>query len=122
ETRLEDERIAVVLARHAGLAVPRRDLPAAMLIGAEQGGEAGIGIEPRPAQPIDRAVARHQRSRLTVADQRVVFNARWHGGYPKSNMTKTSRPNPGSQAFASTLGSRVIARHTPARRIGRNNS
>ena len=51
-----------------------RDQPAAVLVGAEQRGKAGIGIEGRPAQPVDRAVAADQRRGLAVADQSIVFD------------------------------------------------
>ena len=45
-----------------------------MLRGAEQGGEAGGGVEPREAEPVDRAVAGDQGASLAVPDQRVVFD------------------------------------------------
>ncbi len=46
-----------------------RDQPAAVSCGAEERGKAGIGIEGRPAQPVDRAVAADQRGGLAIADQ-----------------------------------------------------
>ena len=55
----------------------RRDPPAAVVGGAEQCRKARIGIEPRPAQPVDRAVARNQRRGFAVPDQRIVRDARW---------------------------------------------
>ncbi len=41
---------------------------------AEQGREAGVAVEARPAQPVDRAVAVDQRRGLAVADEAVVFD------------------------------------------------
>ena len=49
-----------------------------LLGAAEQRGKARVGIEARPAQPVDRAVARHQRGRFAVPDQRVISNADSH--------------------------------------------
>ena len=51
-----------------------------MLIAAEKRGKTGIGIEARPTEPVDRAIAPDQRGCLAVADQRVIFDARGHGG------------------------------------------
>ncbi len=71
--------------RLAPIASPRRPalgggskLPAAVLGCAEQGGEAGVGIEARHAKPIDRAVAADQCRRLVVADQGVILDFRRH--------------------------------------------
>src|SRR5262245_64800192 len=50
----------------------------AVLFGAEKRGEASIGIETRPTQPIERAVARDQRGRLAIADQRVILDTGRH--------------------------------------------
>ena len=46
---------------------------------AEQRREAGRGVEARQAEPVDRAVAADQRSRLRVADDGVVFDGQAHG-------------------------------------------
>ena len=75
EPRLQDQRVVPIAARGAGDFARRRDQPAAMLVGAEQGGKAGVGIEGRPAQPVDRAVAADQRRGLAIADQPVVFDS-----------------------------------------------
>src|SRR5258708_37794031 len=56
----ENERARPVAPRDAGLLL-RRDEPAAVIARAEQRGEASFRIEPRPAQPGDRSVARDQR-------------------------------------------------------------
>jgi hypothetical protein len=47
---------------------------------AEKCGEAGAGIEAREAQPVDGPIAADERSRLTIADERVVLDPRCHGG------------------------------------------
>src|SRR5260370_7569207 len=56
----------------------RRNEPAAVLSCPEQGGKARGRIKPRPAQPVDRAVAADQSCRLAVADQRIVFDSERH--------------------------------------------
>jgi hypothetical protein len=38
------------------------------------------GESKQHAQPVDRPVARHQRSGLAIADQGVVFDPRGHDG------------------------------------------
>src|SRR6266699_280838 len=50
----------------------------AVIFGAEKRRKASIRIEPRPTQPIERAIARDQRSRLAIADQRVILDTRRH--------------------------------------------
>jgi hypothetical protein len=44
----------------------------------KQCGKARRRIEPRPAQPIDRAVAAHQSRSPAVANQCIVFDAQRH--------------------------------------------
>ncbi len=58
----------------AAWAARRSDLPEAMLLGTQQRSEAGIGREGRPAEPVDRTVARDQGGGLAIADQRVIFD------------------------------------------------
>src|SRR5688500_5554252 len=70
------------------LGIGRRDAPAAVLGRAQERREAGRGIEARPAQPVDRAIARDERGGLAVADQRVVFDA---GGHQASWYSRGSR-------------------------------
>src|SRR4029077_13423609 len=60
---------------------------------AQQWGETGSRIEPRPAQPIDRAAIGHERGGLAVADQRVVFDPRRQGAPP---LAIFSRPGGGA--------------------------
>src|SRR5260370_15982480 len=40
----------------------------------ENAREDGAGIEARPAEPVDRAMARDERGRAGIADQRIVGN------------------------------------------------
>ena len=58
----------------------RRDAPVAVALVAEQRGEAGVGIEARQAQPVDRAVAGDQRAGQHVADEPVVLDRLAHCG------------------------------------------
>ena len=74
QMRFEDERVLAVAARDALRVLVRRNAEAAVLRRAEQRRETGIGIEARPAQPVDRAVAADQRRGLAVADQAIIFN------------------------------------------------
>ena len=41
--------------------------------------EQRSGIEPRPAQPVDRTIARDQRRSFAVANKSVVLDAFCHG-------------------------------------------
>ena len=75
EIRLENQRrIAIAPAGRADL-LGRRDLPAAVLLGAEQPGKAGRPVESREAKPIDRSVTSDKRGGMRVADQGVVLDA-----------------------------------------------
>ena len=76
--RLEDQRLLAIATRDLRLRMGRRDRPAAVVLVAEQAGEHRGGIEARPAQPVDRAVAPDERRGLTVADHRVVFDLQGH--------------------------------------------
>jgi hypothetical protein len=55
-----------------------REEPAAVLCRTEECGEAGIGVEARPTEPIDGAVASDERSGLQIADHRVIFYSSSH--------------------------------------------
>ena len=74
ELRFQNQRIRPVSPRDARVAVARGDAPVSMVLAAEQRGETSIGIEPRPAQPIDRTIAGDERGRLAVADQRIILD------------------------------------------------
>ena len=78
KSRFQNQRIRPVAARNARLVLCRRDPPASILAGPEKGGKACIGVETGPAEPIDRAALRHQRSRLEIADQPVILDAPAH--------------------------------------------
>ena len=75
--RLEDERVVEIAAR-ARRRRRRREEPAAAVRAAEERGEAGPGVETREAQPVDRAAAVDERSRLQVAQECVILDARAH--------------------------------------------
>ena len=75
EVGLEDQRVIAVARVLVASSAAGRMMPAAMFAAAEQRGEAGGGVEARPAEPVDRSVAPDQRRGLAVADERVVFDA-----------------------------------------------
>jgi hypothetical protein len=78
EARLQDQRVGLVSPCDPGRRVLRGNEPAAMVRRAEESRETGVGIEPRPTQPIDGTIAPDQRGRLAVADKRIVFNTQRH--------------------------------------------
>ena len=84
EGRLEDHAVAAVAALDAGDIAGGRDPPPPMLGIAKEGGEAGAGIEARPAEPVDRSVAADERARLAVTDECVILDsharAAWQDG------------------------------------------
>ena len=49
------------------------DLPAAIFFRAEQRGEAGVGIEARRAEPVDRAIKPDERACVRIADKSVIL-------------------------------------------------
>jgi hypothetical protein len=80
ELGLEHERVVAVRPPDARHGAGRRETPAAVGLGTQQGGEAGRVIEPGQAQPVDGAVAADQRRGLAIADHRVVLDRqRRHG-------------------------------------------
>ena len=105
ELGLQDERTLMVPAAGGADGAGGGQEPAAVLGGAQQGGEAGGRVEARHAQPIDRAVARHQGARLAVADQRVVLDAARHGvardagvrAHPVSHFSRTGPASMGTR-------------------------
>ena len=90
ETRFETAKGAATLIDF----MPVRDQPTAMLAGAEQRRKARLRIEPRPAQPVDRAVARYQRGAAAIADQRVIFDGSGHVVLDRSAMTSFKKNRP----------------------------
>ena len=78
EGGLEARGPVEVLPRRGDHLVGRGEQPAAVLLGAEQRGEAGGGVEARQAQPVDRPVLADQGGRAPVADQCVVLDGECH--------------------------------------------
>ena len=73
EVELVHERAFAVPPLGVGHLAVRREQPAAVPLVAEQRREAGVRVEAGQAEPVDRAVAADERSRLQVADQAVVL-------------------------------------------------
>src|SRR5262249_9204772 len=72
EASLEHVRLVGIATRHASVA-DRRDAPAAA-VRIEERAENRWAVETRPAQPVDRAGARYECRRTTIADQGVVVD------------------------------------------------
>ena len=79
ERGLEHERVPVVAAFDGADPAGRRELPAAVLGRAEEGGEHGLGVEAGHAHPVDGAVLAHERGGVRIADECVVLDASGHG-------------------------------------------
>ena len=78
EPCLQDRGARKIAARHSRPGFGRADDPAAVLDAPQERGETGGRIEARQAQPIDRAVAVHERRGARIADQSVVFDQARH--------------------------------------------
>ena len=78
ELGLEHERAIAVSTTRGAASGGRRDLPASVVLVSQQRGETGAAIEPRRAQPVDRAVVAHERGGLRVADHGVLLDCRSH--------------------------------------------
>jgi hypothetical protein len=122
ETGFQDERVGAVAADRPHVVVNRRNQPAPVLRSAEERGEAGAGIEPRPAQPIDRPMPRHQGRGFAVADEGVVFERRAHAASrnaitagPTRSIVQSKRP--GSSSERHLLGRAYRTLHS-LRRVG----
>jgi hypothetical protein len=76
EACFENKRVAAIGPRDAGWLIQRRDAPAAMLGSAEQRGKTRIGIECRPAQPVDRSPVADKGGGKAIADQGIIFDGR----------------------------------------------
>ncbi len=79
EAGLENKGVGLVAPGDARPGVARGDQPASVLRGPEQRRKAGLGVESRPAQPVDRTVLADQRGRPAVTDERIIFDAGGHG-------------------------------------------
>ena len=66
--------IAVFAGGRSGDGGGGRDQEPAMVLVTDQGGQAGATIEPRPAQPVDAAVAANKRRGHAVADDGVILD------------------------------------------------
>ena len=88
----------------------RRNQPASVLGGPEQRGKTGFGIEPWAAEPVDRAVAGHQRRGATIADDRIIFDAGGHCAQENSMMTLISSGCRSSDRVHCSTGSRRVIR------------
>ena len=78
KARLQDQRVVPVAAGGLCDFFCGRNAPPAMFGGAEQCRETSVGIERRPAQPIDRSVAPDQGCGFAVANQSIVFDFAGH--------------------------------------------
>ncbi len=75
---LEDERVAAVAPPRAGAARGGGQEPRAVLLVAEEGGEARGRVESGQAQPVDGTVGAHQCRGVQVAEHSVVFDPQSH--------------------------------------------
>ena len=74
EAGFQDQRVVPIAARNPGGFVVRGNQPTAIPAAAEDRGKTGLGVESRPAQPVDRPVTPDQRGGLAVADQAIIFD------------------------------------------------
>ncbi len=75
---LEQQGLTAVSARRPQHLTLRSDRPEPVIVGAEQAGEAGVGVEPRQAEPVDASIASDDRCRLGVADDCVLLERKRH--------------------------------------------
>src|SRR5581483_6482972 len=71
ESRDQHQRVVEVLAVRL-VRLGGHDLAVPAAVPVEQSGEDAAGVEARHAAPVDRRLRRHERSRVAVADERVV--------------------------------------------------
>ena len=79
EFGLQDQRTFAIATPNRHDCPDRSDAPAPVFRAADEGREAGTRIEPRPAEPIHRAVAADKGRGFAIADQGVVFDPSRHG-------------------------------------------
>ena len=121
EKRLQNQAVAAIAPgraeRRAFLSLyGRRDQPAAMFRGAQKGGEAGIRIETRHAQPVDRAVAADQRRGAAIADHGIIFDAH-HAQRPARRSRGPTSQITSPWGLSRPAGKRLIASPRPRQRI-----
>ncbi len=78
EIGLEDQGAVAVSALRCG-ATGGRHTPMPVLRGPEQRREHRSGIETRPAQPVNRAIARDESRAFAVANKSIVLDTFCHG-------------------------------------------
>src|SRR5262249_46477743 len=78
ELGLEDERLVAVTLAGLAYRYRRAKGPGAVLVVANQRRQAGVGVEPRHAKPVDRPRPGDQRGGAGIADESVVLDARCH--------------------------------------------
>ena len=109
EHGLQDQRAGTILAADPDRSIVRRDPPPPVVRLADQGREARRTVEPRQAQPVDRAVAIDQCSATAIADQRVILDRRYlQVGIRRRGFGIASWPSAGTPPGA-TLGGRAVA-------------
>src|SRR3954453_5883080 len=70
----QNERVAAISALDFRGLLSRAEQPAAVVRSSQKRRETGGRIEPRKAQPVDRAIQADQRGGLAIADHRILFN------------------------------------------------
>src|SRR5262249_4313831 len=78
EHGLQHPGLALVAPRHRAHSALGREQPVAVLLVAEDRGEARAGVEARDTQPVDRAGARDEACPARIADERVLFERNAH--------------------------------------------
>ena len=113
EDSFEDEG-AVAVGPPAGADVPGGgEQPAAVVGSAQQGGEAGAGVEAGEAEPIDRPAALDERRGLQVADQCVVLD-------PLHQRLSISRPSGGQRFCTARLNAASYSSALSSSRVPAN--
>ena len=74
----QHQRLAAVAPPGARPTASRCEQPVPGPLVVQQRGEAGRGVEPRLAQPIDRPIPTHQRRGLQVTDQPIILDQARH--------------------------------------------
>ena len=109
EMGFEHQSVRPIPAGDAGFPA-RRNRPSPVFAGAEQRRKAGLRIEPRAAEPVDRAIAGDQRRGTAIADDRIVFDAGGHCAQENSTMTLMSSGCRSSDCVHCSTGSRRVIR------------
>jgi hypothetical protein len=73
ELGLEYEGVISVPTAHGARFALRSEQPAPVVRRAEEGGEAGAGVEAREGQPVDGSVSADERAGLLVGQERLVL-------------------------------------------------